>query len=302
MVVSCLGDMTLTVLSGILNLQIMRKQMIVHTDNQPRAALSAFTLIELLVVIAIIAILAAMILPSLASAKAKATAVTCLNNLKQMGLADTMYTSDNAEKMAFPNMDGGNTYVAPGWLYTITSGNIPNEFDNPTWKSNAVATHATGLWFQYIPNPNAYYCPVDIRSATFTTRFARNNKLSSYVMNGAVSGFVQQSATPKITEVWSPMCYVLWEPNENELGIGNPGGYEFNDGGNNPTASTASGGGEGIGRLHSKKGGNILALDGHALFMLVPTFAADSATPIGQGPGPGGKTYLWWSTFSSNGH
>jgi len=243
--------------------------------NKSRSKNTGFTLIELLVVIAIIAILAALLLPALSAAKEKAQRTSCLNNFKQLGLALNMYATDNQDYLPWPNWDGGQVLPVAGWLYGNQGFNSPSNLNSSgsatvnaqNWLNGRTADIRTGVYWQYLPNADAFYCPSDRQAVGTALWNSRAQKLSSYVMNGA-SCFYPPLGNPsfykysvcKTTQVWSPLCYIQWEADPENT-------FTYNDGANYPNLT------EGVGPMHSNKSGcNVLAIAGNASMMKIRDF------------------------------
>lgn len=188
-------------------------------------------------------------------------------------MAMRLYCDEYDDKMPWSNW--GTLANRPGWLYMDT----------------AAGQDATlGALWRTIPNTNGYRCPMDFKDAAQVA--TRGQKISSYCMNGAVSGYSQAyggmtAQTGRRVQFQNESDIILWESDER-----GPAGY-WNDGGNYPN--------EGISRRHNV-GALSGSLGGQAEFFKLQEWSVMSGDNITGVAAPAGRTPTWCSPFTANGH
>lgn len=190
-----------------------------------------FTLIELLVVIAIIAILAAMLLPALAKAKAKAQGISSLNNIRQWGLAQTLYVDDFNQILPMTKIPTGTPLFpdnedVPTWL-----GLTDVEFGN----RSSGTSYGRSAWFNALPpyikvdplymvavnstqkiynsGKSIFWCPTATSAGLEQSLISADRAMFSYGINSKRAD-PQDSAKPiKLTAFVRPAATVAFSEN-----------------------------------------------------------------------------------------
>jgi prepilin-type N-terminal cleavage/methylation domain-containing protein/prepilin-type processing-associated H-X9-DG protein len=181
-----------------------------------------FTLIELLVVIAIIAILAAMLLPVLTKAKIKAQGIVCINNLRQLQLAWTLYAHNYNDKL-----------VRTGGLAVLVDDPNDPAAQPGGPRSNWVLGLATndarfiqnGLLFEFAKGVGIYKCPADRNGDAVGTPSTRSMSMNGWfnpiINEGNQLDEANYMIFRKITDIRNPVnTWVTIDENPNSINDG----------------------------------------------------------------------------------
>jgi len=236
---------------------------------------AAFTLIELLVVIAIIAILASLLFPSLSRGKQHSQGIQCVNNLRQMQAAWTLY-GDDFQQTLVPNVG----MLQPE--YTANQSWVVGDVSDLPDETNELLL-SQALLGSYAKNVSVYKCPADPGNPRGTPR-VRSISMNNY-MHGKGGGLSQDFVVnQRFTDIQGPSSsFVFLDERSSTI----DDGYFImllttNYGGIVPINLPAC--------YHDNAGGFSFA-DGHALLKKWRTEAFETAA-LGQ-PIPNNVDYEW---------
>ena len=230
----------------------------------PRSPRRAFTLIELLVVIAIIAILAAMLLPALAKAKNRANQITCINNMRQLGLGIMLYLPEY--KDCYPSIASrGQTFQNEDWIHWWPVGTTGNRGGI----CQGVQNSQVSVMLSTTKSTNIFRCPMDRNDQLRNQQSPVYN--FSYTFNGNVDpakGMGLQYAnntlynfkTSQVKRTSDKIMFIEEPDSDGERPPGTTGSC-LDDGrayfGTTPDRNTMA-------LRHSRKYGNATFADGHS--------------------------------------
>ncbi len=153
------------------------------SDVRKPKGTAGFTLVELLVVIAIVGVLAGLLFPAIAKAKNSGKVTACLNNLRQLQLAWTMYADDHDGRLVRNDYVIGNPHPSrASWV----QGRLDYSPSNPANTNSAIfLDEGLSLFAPYLRAPSVYRCPSDRSAVRINGEWY--SRVRSYGMNWALA-------------------------------------------------------------------------------------------------------------------
>jgi hypothetical protein len=196
--------------------------------------LRAFTLTDVAATVAGAGLLATTLVPSAPRGKEIQARLVDADNLRQLEFACQMYAGDNA---GFEPAAGWGA-TTPAWLYAANPPSNPGGWNSKTASvlSNQWNSVRQGELWPYLRKSKVFLCPMDSTNSGIWAQ--RNVLVTSYLMNGAVSGFGQlpQGGSYKLAQ-FGPDRVQFWEADDSSP-------FSFNDGSSYPN--------EGVSRRHDE--------------------------------------------------
>jgi prepilin-type N-terminal cleavage/methylation domain-containing protein/prepilin-type processing-associated H-X9-DG protein len=151
----------------------------------PKPRGRGFTLIELLVTLGLIALLASLLFPALSRAKVKGNQIACLNHLRQLGLAWTLYTHDEDDRLPY-NLGATEIFQMlargrePNWANSVLNWELDQHNTNRLLNTRA----ALGIYLAR--NDKVFRCPSDGVVSAIQRGAGWKERSRSFSMNAMV--------------------------------------------------------------------------------------------------------------------